>query len=192
MFKITPKGTLTTLHTFVGADGANPAAALVQATNGSFYGTTTNGGANGDGVVFKVTRSGSLTTLHSFCAQTGCADGEHPYAGLIQATDGSLYGTTPGGGTNNDGTVFRLSVGLGPFVETRPSSGKVGAAVIILGTDLKGATSVRFNGTAVKKFTVVLKSEIKTTMPPGATSGFVTVTTPKGTLKSNAVFRVEK
>jgi uncharacterized protein (TIGR03437 family) len=57
--------------------------------------------------------------------------------------------------------------------------------------DLTGATSVTFNGT-VAKFTVVSKSEIKTTVPTGATTGLVEVTTPKGTLKSNVVFRVTK
>jgi uncharacterized protein (TIGR03437 family) len=82
-------------------------------------------------------------------------------------------------------------VGLGPFVETQPTSGKVGTAVKILGTDLTGASSVTFNGTAAR-FTVVSKSEIKTTVPAGATTGTVEVTTPNGTLKSNVVFRVTK
>jgi uncharacterized repeat protein (TIGR03803 family) len=61
---------------------------------------------------------------------------------LVQDTNGNFYGTTYEGGANNDGTVFRLSVGLGPFVETRPTSGEVGKAVEILGTDLTGATSL--------------------------------------------------
>ena len=52
--------------------------------------------------------------------------------GLVQATNGELYGTTQGGGASGFGTVFRLSVGLGPFVETQTTSGKVGAAVKIL------------------------------------------------------------
>ena len=88
------------------------------------------------------------------------------------------------------GTVFSLSVGLGPFVETLPNSGKVGAAIRILGTDLTGATSVTFNGTAAK-FHVVSKSEIETNVPSGASTGTVEVTT-KNTLKSNVVFRVTK
>ena len=79
------------------------------------------------------------------------------------------------------GTVFSLSVGLGPFVETQPTSGKVGAAVKILGTNLTGATSVTFNGTAAV-FKVVSSSEITTTVPAGATTGKVQVVTPHGTL----------
>lgn len=100
-----------------------------------------------------------------------------------------LYGTTAGGGAYNVGTVFSLSLGLGPFVETRPTAGKVGASVKILGTDLTGTTSVTFNGTAAA-FTVVSGSFISTTVPVGATSGKVKVTTPTRTLSSNVVFRV--
>lgn len=74
-------------------------------------------------------------------------------------------------------------------METQTTSGTVGAAVKILGTDLTGATSVTFNGTAAT-FTVVSASEITTTVPTGATTGLVEVTTPGGTLKSNKNFTV--
>ena len=107
----------------------------------------------------------------------------------MQATDGNFYGTTGAGGTDGSGTVFSLAVGLGPFVETVPTSGKVGAPVIILGTNLTGATSVTFNGTAAT-FKIVSASEITTTVPAGATTGPVQVTTPSGTLTSNVNFRV--
>ena len=191
VFKITRGGTLTPLHSFDGADGANPASPTFQATNGKFYGITSYGGANGRGTVFAMTGRGKLTTLYSFCAQTGCPDGDYPFAGLFQATDGNLYGTTPRGGISGDyGTIFRLTVGLGPFVETLPTSGKVGAHVTILGNNLKGITSVTFNGKAAA-FTAS-NSEVKTTVPSGATTGFVQVTTPTKRLKSNVVFRVTK
>jgi uncharacterized repeat protein (TIGR03803 family) len=108
----------------------------------------------------------------------------------VEATSGILYGTTAYGGTDNAGTVFRLSAGLGPFVETLPAFGKVGAAIEILGTDLTGATSVTFNG-IVATFTVVSATEITTRVPDGATTGTVQVTTPTGTLSSNATFRVQ-
>jgi uncharacterized repeat protein (TIGR03803 family) len=161
----------------------------------NLYGTTYFGGANttecsgqGCGTVFEITPSGTLTTVYSFCSQTACADGTGP-VGLIQDTNGDLYGPTSAGGASGFGTVFSLSVGLGPFVETQLTSGKVGAAVTILGTNLKGATSVKFNGTAAK-FTVVSSSEITTKVPAGATTGLVTVKTPSGTLTSNVKFRV--
>ena len=197
VFKITPGGTLTTLHRFCSksgcTDGAWPIAGLVQATDGNFYGTTYAFGANGYGTVFKMTPGGTLTTLYIFCSKSGCTDGANPYAGLVQDTNGNLYGTTYFGGTNDActygcGTVFSLSVGLGPFVETQPTSGKVGTAVIILGNNLAGATSVTFNGT--KATFTASSSEIKTTVPKGATTGKVKVTTPHGTLSSNVNFRV--
>jgi uncharacterized repeat protein (TIGR03803 family) len=109
----------------------------------------------------------------------------------MQDTNGSLYGTTFEGGAYGLGTVFSLSVGLGPFVETQTTSGKVGRVVEILGTDLTGTTSVTFNGTPVTSFTVNSSaSAISTTVPVGATTGLVMVTTPTGMLKSNVPFRV--
>jgi uncharacterized repeat protein (TIGR03803 family) len=191
VFSITSGGTLTTLHNFAGypTDGATPEAPLVQATNGTFYGTTYGGGVNGSGTVFSITSGGTLTTLYSFCFQSGCTDGEYTSGGLVQATSGTLYGTTYEGGASNDGTIFSLTVGLGPFVKTLPTSGKVGAAVTILGTNLTGATSVSFNGTAAT-FTVVTGTEIRTTVPSSATTGKLQVKTPGATLSSNLSFRV--
>jgi uncharacterized repeat protein (TIGR03803 family) len=193
IFQITPNGALTTLYSFCAqadcADGKTPVAGLTQATDGNLYGTTELGGANGAGTIFEIAPGNTLTTLYSFCAQTSCADGEKPLGGLFQATDGSLYGATSGGGTSNFGTIFRLAVGLGPFVETLPAFSKAGRALYILGTNLTGATGVSFNGTAAT-FTIVSSSEIKTIVPTGATTGFVSVSTPSGTLSSNVVFRV--
>src|SRR2546422_11221230 len=100
---------LTTLHSFDGTDGASPIGGLVQATDGNFYGTTLQGGDTscsppyGCGTVFKITPGGTLTTLHSF----HLTDGADPWGGLVQATDGSFYGTTVSGG-NGVGTGFSL------------------------------------------------------------------------------------
>ncbi|MGA2191730.1 MAG: choice-of-anchor tandem repeat GloVer-containing protein [Steroidobacteraceae bacterium] len=198
VFEITPSGTLTTLYSFCSqtncTDGGGPEGGLIQATDGNFYGTTEGGGANAEagGTVFEITPSGTLTTLYSFCSTGGsaCTDGDTPVAGLIQSTNGVFYGTTEYGGANGGGVVFSLSVGLRPFVETQTTSGKVGAAVNILGSDLTGATKVAFNGTAAT-FTVISASEIATTVPAGATTGFVEVTTPSGKLKSNTKYRVK-
>jgi len=114
VFEITPAGRLTTLYSFCSqtncADGIYPVAGLVQATNGNFFGTTAYDGANGGGTIFEITAAGKLTTLYSFCSQTNCADGEIPFGTLIQAKNGSFYGTTYSGGANrNYGTVFELS-----------------------------------------------------------------------------------
>src|SRR5438046_10762082 len=92
-----PAQTLTTLHSFDGTDGSSPQAALVQGTDGNFYGTTVDGGngtcANykivGCGTVFKIAPSGTLTTLYSFCSQNSCTNGRQTVAALVQATDGN-------------------------------------------------------------------------------------------------------
>ncbi len=110
VFKITADGTLTLLHTFEGNDGGEPYAALIQAADGNFYGTTTGAGAHNAGTIFKITPSGSLTTLYSFCpGGYPCADGETPYGELVKATDGNFYGTTYVGGANNVGTIFQIT-----------------------------------------------------------------------------------
>ena len=119
VFRITPQGMLTTLHIFAGPEGSHPSAALIQGADGNFYGTTYYGGANGSGTVFRITPGGTLTTLYSFCSQTNCTDGGYPEAGLVQGSDGNLYGTTYYGGNGFDngfsdvgcGTVFRLTAG---------------------------------------------------------------------------------
>src|SRR5262249_6029012 len=103
VFKITTGGDLTPLYPFTcGADGCAPLASLIQATDGNLYGTTSGNG----GTVFKITTNGVLSTLYSFkCGADGCA----PRASLIQALDGNFYGTTSSGGTNDVGTVFRIT-----------------------------------------------------------------------------------
>ncbi len=205
VFRITPQGVLTTLHSFCSqsncADGAEPYAGVIQATDGNLYGTTYKGGLYNDesnygGTIFKITLSGTLTTLYNFCSQANCADGSLPTGVITEDTNGTLYGTTYGGGESSTrcaalgcGTVFSLSVGLHEFVEAEPGSAAVGAAVNILGTNLESATSVTFSGTAAS-FTIVSRSLITTTVPAGATSGEVKVTTPYGTLRSNVPFRV--
>jgi uncharacterized repeat protein (TIGR03803 family) len=189
VFRMTPEGKLTTLYSFCAqpncTDGAYPDAGLVQATDGNFYGTTEGGGANGAGTVFDITPAGLLTTLHSFTF----SDGANPTGRLVQGTDGMFYGTTPNGGTDFSGTIYSLSVGLGPFIGMLPVSSRVGKSINILGTNLTGATALTFNGTPAS-FTVVSASQISTTVPAGATTGAVQVTTPSGALASKVPFRV--
>lgn len=198
IFRMTLDGSISTLYTFCSlpncADGASPDYGLVEGTDGNFYGTTFAGGANDQtqGTIFQITPAGVLTTLYTFCAQPNCPDGNNPMGGLTQGTDGAFYGTTNRGGTNpNDGTVFKLSTGLGPFVKTVPATGKAGSTVTILGTNLTGATSVTFNGTSAT-FVVSRATAIQATVPDGATTGSVEVSTPGGTLTSNVLFRVAR
>jgi uncharacterized repeat protein (TIGR03803 family) len=112
-FRITLAGTLVQLHDFEQTDGQGPAGGLIQATGGYIYGITANGGANFAGTVFKTTPGRKLTTLYNFCSQDVngiCYDGDEPQAGLVQGTDGKLYGTTIAGGANVYGTVFSITI----------------------------------------------------------------------------------
>lgn len=186
IYQLTLSGTATSLYSFSYQTFAQ--IPLVEGTDGNFYGVTLQGGTNDDGVIFEITPGGTFTTLYSFCSLSNCTDGAYPGAPLIQGTDGIFYGTTGAGGTGG-GTVFSLDVGLGPFVETLPTIGNAGTSVKILGTDLTGATSVTFNGVSAT-FSVTSPSLITTTVPAGATTGRVRVTTPIGTLVSNVAFRV--
>jgi uncharacterized repeat protein (TIGR03803 family) len=200
VYKVTPAGDFTTLYSFCGLhhpcpDGTAPFAGLVLGTDGDFYGTASENGNNNRscqpicGTIFHITPQGTLTTLYKFCNLTPCTDGSGPDDGIMQSTDGSFYGVTTFGGTNDDGVVYKLDMGLQPFVESLPTYGKVASKVIILGTNLRGATSVAFHGTAAT-FTVVSNTEIRATVPQGATTGKITVTTPTGNLTSNVVFRI--
>jgi len=191
VFKATLGGSFTTLHDFVDSDGAFPVGLLIQASDGNFYGTTYLGGdltcypSYGCGTIFQMAPSGQLTSLHEFDG----VDGQSPIGGLLQATNGGFYGTTRNAGAHNAGTVFNLDMGLGPFVTFVLEAGKVGQTSNILGQGFAGATSVSLNGTPMS-FSVVSDTFIKATVPLGATTGYVTVATPNGTLTSNVPFRV--
>jgi uncharacterized repeat protein (TIGR03803 family) len=113
VFKLTPAGVETVLHSFCGGgissgclDGSYPQAALIQGSDGNYYGTTTTGGANHAGSIYKLTPNGDLSVFYSFSGD----DGDDPVAGLIEGSDGSLYGTTNQGGTYGRGTVYRISL----------------------------------------------------------------------------------
>ncbi len=113
VFKINPStGACTIVYSFAGgSDGASPYGGLIQAKDGNLYGTTGAGGPAGAGTVFKIVpSSGAESVVYAFA---GGSDGANPYAGVIQATDGNLYGTTVSGGAGADGTVFMLTPGSG-------------------------------------------------------------------------------
>lgn len=110
IFKITPAGIQTVIYSFAGgADGSYPAAPLIQASDGNFYGTTQQGGTNdSSGTVFRLTLAGEESVLYSFGASL--QDANEPRGGLVQASDGNLYGTA-GGGEFGEGSVYRITTG---------------------------------------------------------------------------------
>jgi uncharacterized repeat protein (TIGR03803 family) len=191
IFRISPTGKFTVLHYLNGAaDGGQPLAGLVEATDGNFYGTTTQGGSAGYGTIYQITPQGSFSVLYDF----DVASGNYAEVTLLQRTNGILYGDTQSGGIGTGcpigcGVFYSLNISSGPFVSLVSASAKVGKTVEILGQGLTGTSAVAFNGTSAS-FQVVSDTYLTATVPSGATTGFVTVTTPGGILTSNKEFRV--
>jgi len=112
IFRVTPSGGFNILYSFCPQrgcpDGSYPSTPILG-SDGNFYGATESGGTRiGGGTIYKLTLGGELTTLYSFCTNSNCPDGSGPY-GLIQASDGNLYGLTSNGGYLTNGTIFRVS-----------------------------------------------------------------------------------
>jgi len=111
VFKVSPVGTETVLHTFAGppSDGEYPVASLILDAAGNLYGTTPDGGEFGGGTVFEVTATGTESILYNFCARSHCRDGYFPSAGMARDHTGNLYGTASLNGEYGGGVIFKLS-----------------------------------------------------------------------------------
>jgi len=209
IFKITPTGTLTTLHSmnastdgdfngFLNNSPLSPdSSGLVLASDGNFYGAASGGGPPGCecGTLFKIALDGSFSVLYVFGSFAGDGEGPGP---LIQNTNGILYGTTDGvtGGGNfcpsggfSCGVFYSLNAGLPAFVKLMAYSGKVGSTIEFLGQGFDSSTIVSFNGTSAMP-TVISGNFLTAKVPAGATTGLVTVTTSGVTLTSNRQFSV--
>jgi len=119
IYKLSFDGTLTWLYRFdsvAGATGIDPTGRLLRASDGNFYGTTSGAGPGGGGTVFRMTPAGAVTVLHAF---TGPGGSSRPASGVIQASDGNLYGTTVGGSDDDPtrfATIFRVTL-AGAFTQ---------------------------------------------------------------------------
>lgn len=145
VFSISSAGTFRTLHNFTrsATDGGAPYTAPMQASDGNLYGVTLDGG--GSGVVYKMTPAGSLATIHRFCLDD-CTDGESPLGGLVEGTDGALYGTTAtSANCQTCGTVFRITTtgALTTLHTFSVSDGATPLAALAVGNDgvMYGTTS---------------------------------------------------
>jgi uncharacterized repeat protein (TIGR03803 family) len=190
-YRITPEGVFSILSYYGSGYYAN---LPIQGNDGNLYGTTFYGGMSGYGLIFEMPTDGTASTLYSFAGYPD--DGSSPLSSLVQATDGKFYGTTYAGGHSpcnyysaGCGTVFSYDAGLGPFVALVRGTARVGERFGLLGQGLTDTASVSLNGTPAN-FTVTSDTSLIATVPAGATSGYVTVTTPSGTLTTNALFYV--
>jgi len=194
-FKISATGALTVLHNMNGSsDGGSPYAGLAQASDGNFYGVNDNAGSTAAGTLYKMTAAGALTVQHNFDTTSGAA----PQVTLFQHTNGILYGDTNSGGTGNIspcatgkcGVFYQMNDTLPPFITPMPYAGKVGSAIGILGQGFSSASVVKFNGVTATSITLSGTTFIQATIPAGASTGPITVTTGATTLKSLRKFVV--
>jgi uncharacterized repeat protein (TIGR03803 family) len=241
VFRLTPAGVLTIVHSFNYTDGAYLYSPAAQGNDGFLYGTTSGGGL-GPGVIFRVNPNGNgFSDLHEW-TYTNLNDGSTPFAGLVAASDGNFYGaTTEGansgnapngtlfkiksggayaieyvfdythgsdeiatpmqhtngkiygvadrGGAHTDGVIYKLDEGIKPFVLLETPYGAVGKTIQILGTGLKKTTTVKF-GSVSATFVANSDTFMSAVVPANATTGFVTVTTPTATFTSSRKFQV--
>ncbi|MGA9963911.1 MAG: choice-of-anchor tandem repeat GloVer-containing protein [Terriglobales bacterium] len=201
VFRMTPSGKLAVLHNMGGTDGGLPYAGLLQGSDGNFYGANAFGGSSsncssGCGTIFKITPKGKFPfeVLHNFDLTSGAT----PYDTPLQHTNGIVYGDTNVGGTGNVppcsagtcGVFYNWSDSLPTFISLLPSSGKVGKMIGILGQGFSRSSVVKFDGVQATSVKNTGTTFLSATVPPGALTGSVTVTTGSTTLTSNKTFRV--
>jgi uncharacterized repeat protein (TIGR03803 family) len=191
IFELSLDGTYTVLHEFKDWDYGVPTF-LAEASDGNLYGVTQGPSAGGSGSsLFKMTLDGQYQTYYVM---------DNPNIGtcpcwLTQGSSGLFYGTTQNDGPGGTGTVWTWDLGLPrpkPKVDGMlHTSGAAGSTTIIYGGHLLGATEVSFNGVPATDFYNISNNYFRVTVPSGATTGPVTVTTPNGSASSSGSFTVE-
>lgn len=191
IYQVTTSLGVSVLHSFgaLFGDGEYPGAGLLLATDGNYYGSAAEGGTYDDGILFNTTVGGIYTNLYSFNNSTNLMQ-MSPLSPPVQNTNGSFYGVTEFGGTNNQGTIYSLNMGVASFVNSPLFSGKEGGSVLILGQHLNGTRKVTFNGVPAE-FVVKSDTHMTATVPHGAGTGYIEVSTASGVVKSRKIFRVE-
>ena len=241
VFQVTTAGKLTVIHALSVSEGELPLGALIQGSDGNFYGTSSLGGSAGDGTIFKVSSAEKFTVLHNFdptvdgqgdpwagLLQTSGGNyygvsfrsgkpaqnqyggiytltskgvysslylfdgtvGANPASAIIQHTNGLLYGNAQNEGGFNVGTIYSLDIGAMPFCKPIVPSGKIGTVVGILGQNFSSSSVVKFGGVTATAVSVIGPDFLTATVPTGALTGTITVTTGEVKLTSPQTFKV--
>ena len=193
VFRLTLSGEYKVLYSFPAGPNGGPTA-LIEGSDGNLYGATLGyvlGGPFGYGLLFRLTTSGKYTLLKAM--DNGGVTGSC-LCSLLLGSDGIIYGTATIGGKSGGGTIFALDTGMPtpkPWArQFAPQSGSVGTQAMIYGSNLFSA-AVEFNGVAATTVSNSGPNYLFATVPAGATSGPITVTTPGGTSTTRASFTVE-
>lgn len=192
IFKITPSGVFSTIHSFQGrpTDGQDAFDSPTLGADGNLYGTTYEGGANGFGCIYRITPGGNEAQLYSFGNTAG--DGFNVVAGLVQGTDLTFYGCTSAGGAGGRGTIYTFSLnGTGPVVTAlNPLSVRAcgpALAITLTGSNFVSGAVVKWNGVSLVT-TFVSSTQLTAVVPAGklAAPGYATVTVVQNSQTSNA------
>ena len=213
-YQVNAAGKYSVLYNFDKPNGSAPAATAVQHTNSAVYGLTSSGGNRGDGVVYSlglntgafvklVLSSGKVGTtvqiLGSGFNSTTKVKFNGTTATFTVVSDTYMTAKVPAGATT--GTVM-VTTSAGPLASSTqfrvipkiasftPTSGPVGTQVVIKGNSFTGASKVTFGGVKATVFSVDSDTQITATVPTGAITGKIAVTTPGGTATSTGVFTV--
>jgi uncharacterized repeat protein (TIGR03803 family) len=175
-----------------GGNGADSENLLLQATDGNFYGANLGGGIGNEGGLYQLTSTDAFSGF-LFGSLNPPTDGTQPSGPLLQHTNGTIFGIANSNGpSEDDGTVFSLNIGASPFIKlvTPVYEGKEETQVGILGQGFGGSSVVKFGGTAATTTELTGTTFILATVPSGALTGKVTVTTGSTTLSTSATYKI--
>jgi uncharacterized repeat protein (TIGR03803 family) len=190
LYDVTTGGKVTDIYNFPSTLNFDESANnMMQASNGNLYGASYNGGTGAEGGLYELT-SANVFSSYSFATEGNMGGG--PEAPLMQATSGIIYGSNSGGNAVTGGTLFELNIGAAPFISlvTPVYSGKEASTVGILGQGFSSASVVEFGGTRATTTELTGTTYILATVPTGALTGDITVTTGSTKLSTTASYKI--